>query len=145
MIDNTKIKYGKILESINNKDVTSIYLTFSECKNTLSSPVIPASVQNMVGAFMGCYRLENAPDLSMCAELLNLELAFYLCPKITVAPKIPQNVTNMKDTFLRCYALSGTIEIDANPIIYEGCLSETGIVSVSGKTNLKSEILATKN
>ena len=162
--DRNQTSYGEILETAYEYPVVNMYATFLSCSNLQISPKIPQYVENLHSAFQGCENLTTAPDIPN--GVTNMKQAFYVtgietmpklpdgvldlyktfanCNNLTVSTPIPENVTNMYGTFIGCGNLTGSIEINANPTTYEDCLYRTKITTITGKTNLKSELLNTK-
>ena len=83
--------------------------------------------------------INNAPIVSMSCT-------FYNCTSLTTAPTIPNSVTNMSYTFSGCTSLTGTIEVNANPTSYDGCLSRTRITGITGSCSqtTKDRLMSTK-
>ncbi|MEE0929184.1 MAG: hypothetical protein UIG59_08325, partial [Acutalibacteraceae bacterium] len=88
--DKTLTEYGELLTYINGAPLKSLSCAFAFCENMTTAPVIPETVENMLGTFQHCYALETAPV-------------------------IPKNVTEMAYTFENCTSLQGTVVIHANP------------------------------
>lgn len=78
--DDDKKTYGEIPESISQKPIVSMELTFINCSNLIEAPKIPNSVTNLAGTF-------------------------YNCSSLTKVPPIPQKVTDLSDTFKGCASL----------------------------------------
>lgn len=88
--DNTLTEYGELLTYINGAPLKSLSCAFAFCENMTTAPVIPETVEDMLGTFQHCYALETSPV-------------------------IPKNVTEMAYTFENCTSLQGTVVIHANP------------------------------
>lgn len=118
--DSTKTEYSELCGNILGKNVKNLKFAFYWCTNLINAPDIPTSVTNMESTFAHCTSLINAPD-------------------------IPTSVTNMGSTFAYCVNLTGEIGIDANPLYYSNCFSNTqkdiilaGSASTITFENLKS-------
>ena len=106
----------EILAKIAGKPVTSMYKAFENNESFFSAPKIPNSITNMREAFSGCTHLNKAPV-------------------------IPGSVKDMTETFLYCYRLTGEIEINANPVNYEGCFAGTEqLIVLKGSSAMLSEL-----
>ena len=128
--------------------------TFQECPiityegstasdGDFSGYVIPDGVTTMEDVFWGCDEMVIAPKLP--SDLQNADGIWGTCEKLTTVFSIPEHVTNMRDTFNDCPNLQGTIEINANPEIYEYCFFQTDMskITLTGTSNMLNEIGAT--
>lgn len=88
--DQTLTEYGELLGYINGAPLKSLSCTFAFCEKMTTAPVIPETVEDMLGTFQHCSSL-------------------------VTAPVIPKNVTEMAYTFEYCTSLQGTVVIHANP------------------------------
>jgi hypothetical protein len=143
VLDKTKEYYGDILKTIANKDVTTLYKTFAECPNIVSSPQIPNTVTNLNNTFTGS-GLTTAPIIPI--NVTSMDSTFRECQKLTTAPTIPENVTNINGLFAFSHNLTGSVEINANPTNYQGAFADlpNNDITITGSTTLKDEILATR-
>lgn len=80
VIDPFKSNYSEVLESINNKPITSMRVLFAECCKLINAPNIPNTVFDM-------------------------DFTFRNCESLSSVPRIPLNVTNMSNTFAGCTSL----------------------------------------
>ena len=122
--------------------ITTLYWTYAKCVNMTTAPTIPNNVTDMYGTFSNCFVLAEAPTIpngvtrmyrTFCAckslttapvipdSVENMKETFDECISLTTAPAIPENVSNMYATFSGCTGLTGTIEINANPNLYDYC------------------------
>lgn len=122
--------------------ITTLYWTYAKCVNMTTAPTIPNNVTDMYGTFSNCFVLAEAPSIpngvtrmyrTFCAckslttapvipdSVENMKETFDECISLTTAPAIPENVSNMYATFSGCTGLTGTIEINANPNLYDYC------------------------
>lgn len=128
--------------------------TFQECPiityegsaasdGDFSGYVIPDGVTTMEDVFWGCDEMVIAPKLP--SDLQNADSIWGTCEKLTTVFSIPEHVTKMRDTFNDCPNLQGTIEINANPEIYEYCFFQTDMskITLTGTSNMLNEIGAT--
>ena len=95
---------GALLESINNKPLTSLKFTFYCCINLKTAPKIPQDIKNLDYAFWGCKSLERAPIIPN--GVTKMTQSFYGCYELKEAPIIPNTVTSLEYTFGECYALN---------------------------------------
>ena len=140
-IGGDKAECDPILESINNIPITSLYYTFAYNLDLAIAPAIPSTVTNMENTFCFCQSLTTAPEIPN--GVTNMLNTFELCSSLTIAPEIPSTVTNMDRTFAQS-GIAGSITIHANPEHYYSCLFRTGITTVTGDTNMASELLNTR-
>ena len=122
--------------------VTEMYATFFGCTSLITAPEIPDSVTKMDNTFYNCTSLTTAPTIP--DSVTHISSAFRYCTSLTVAPAIPEKTIHISGAFYGCTSLTGTIEINSNPINYNDCLKDTQITSITGLTNMKTEIFATK-
>ena len=64
VLDYTKTSYGELLESINNKSLTSMMYTFVYADDMVTSPTIPSSVTNINWIFGECYSLTGTIEIN---------------------------------------------------------------------------------
>ena len=166
--NDSKTSYEPILESIGNKSIKNMFLTFAYCSNLTTMPVIPNGVTDLESAFEGCTSLTTAPtipngvtnmqgtfhgctSLTTAPEIPNsvtgMNGTFYECTSLTTATAIPNSVTGLIQTFYGCTSLTGTITVNANPTDYYGCLYNTGITNITGECSeaTKTALMNTKN
>lgn len=165
--DTSKTTYGDILSEIVKKPVTNMNYTFYVCRSLTTSPVIPNSVTNMCGTFKCCDSLTTPPtipssvtnmeatfeysiiltdlyDFVIPSSVTNMNNTFYSCGSLTTAPVIPNSVTNMYNTFQNCTSLTGTITINANPLVYNTCFAGTRKpITLTGSSTKLSDLADT--
>lgn len=124
--NNSQSDYGQILESINDRPVTSLENTFAVCMMLEVAPVIPASVTNMYNTFCRCSNLKTyagAPAGTVDGDfsgyvipegVTDMDGTFFGCRILTTAPVIPDSVTTMSETFGDCSALKVVPTLPAN-------------------------------
>ena len=104
-IDKSKQEYGKIINTISNKNITALYGTFDH-SNIVCSPTIPNTVTNLSAtySYSTLYVMPDIPN-----GVVNMDSTFYGCTIVTL-PVIPDSVTSMMGTFAQCtfYGLHGT-------------------------------------
>jgi len=124
------------------QSVTNMQGTFADCEKLTSAPVIPSSVTNMNTTFMSCSSLKEAPVIpdgvkelaytfAFCQELvkapvippsvISLNFTFYFDGNLKTGADIPASVISMLNTYRECVSLKGTINVYADPLIYESC------------------------
>lgn len=105
---------GAILETINNKPITSLSYTFYECDNLEIAPALPETTIDMVSAFEGCTSLKSASKIP--TAMTNMGTAFMNCTSLVNGPDLSgcTQITNMYATFQNCKSLTGTLTIDVN-------------------------------
>ena len=116
--------------------VTDISYTFSYCASLTTVSAIPNSVTDMQCTFEYCKSLTTVPTIPN--SVTNMSATFQGCTSLITVPAIPNSVTNMRGTFQYCTSLAGTIEINANPSIYDNCFNSTvkSIVLTGSSTKL---------
>ena len=162
--DREQTSYGKILESAFGYPITNLHELFRGCSSLTDcveipyaatdisymyygcssltvAPEIPDYVSNMKYTFYGCCSIVSAPEIP--DTVTEMRATFALCSNLVNSTTIPKNVTNMEFTFYNCFSLNDTLKIDANPLLYDGCLLNTPVTKIIGVTTLKSELLST--
>lgn len=136
--------------------VMSMWETFMDCKSLTVAPTIPDSVIYMYDTFYNCRSLktyEGSTDADgdfsnyiIPNSVTDMNETFMYCTSLTTAPIIPNSVTSMYSTFGGCTSLTGTIEVNANPTSYSGCLSSTQITGITGSCTqtTKNSLMRTK-
>ena len=123
--DKNKVSYEPLLAEIGGLPMDSIFGTFLNCKNMVTSPEIPESVGYLDYAYYGCESLKKAPVLPENIYTINSTFAF--CKKLVKAPKIPTMVHDMMGTFMRCKSLETVPNLPANLTVmistFDGCSS----------------------
>lgn len=150
-----KAQYGKILESINGKNVTNMNHTFYWRSTITEAPLIPKHVTTCNSTFEICISLASfAEGFTIPQGVTNCYNMFYLpeesLAKIVALPEtftIPASVVDVRGMFHKQALLQGAITIDANPTNYSGFLYQCDIskINIAGKTTMKNELLATAN
>ena len=148
--------------------ITTLYWTYAKCVNMTTAPTIPNNVTDMYGTFSNCFVLAEAPSIpngvtrmyrTFCAckslttapvipdSVENMKETFDECISLTTAPAIPENVSNMYATFSGCTGLTGTIEINANPNLYDYCFYGVNFaeqnLTLTGSSEKLEELIAT--
>ena len=121
---NTRTSFGTILESINNKPITNMSETFTDCTKLENAPKIPSTVNNLYRTFSGCSSLKTSQKLP--SNIIELDETFNGCSSLIIAPEIPQTVQSMWHTFRDCTSLKEEPKISNNvttdkEIIFMGC------------------------
>ena len=135
------LKFGKL------PAVTDINSCFSDCKNLIKAPVLPAGVTNLRGCFFNCEGLTQAPEIpesvtnmNNCfngcknltqispfpanAKVTNMNGCFYECESLTQVPALPASVTNITNCFVKCKNLTQAPEIPASVTQMTNCFKE---------------------
>ena len=121
VLSKTKSSYGSILNSINNKPITSITGTFADCTEMTTSPAIPSSVTSMEYAYMAS-GLVDASSIVIPNGVTSLNCTFSDCYELTKAPVIPAQIDDMSSAFENCTSIGDApIIIHANPTTYHNC------------------------
>lgn len=150
VIDNSKVTYGEILESINGADITALKSTFHYCSNLTTAPAIPSTVTSLEGAFYGCRSLETYIDSASSAGdfsgyslpdgTTNMTNTFGYCVLLERSPAIPDNVVEMSGTYASCEKLAEAPVIPVNVTSLKSTFERTAITTVpiipSNVTNL---------
>lgn len=140
--DDSKESYSPIYKTLFGKDLKDISECFYQCTNLLEAPAIPDGVESAEKAFYGCSALKKVPNIPTSA--IYLRAAFKDCPALISAPTIHKEAVDIQQIFMGDTSLVGTIKVDCNPSLYDGCFTGTQITEVCGLTTLKTELLATK-
>ena len=122
---NTYYTYGDIIETISNKPIVSLKLMYSNSTRMLRPATNIHKLTNVI-------TMEDM--FNTCSSLVSLPVNF----------NIGSNVTNVKNMFNGCTSLTGSIEVNTNPMNYEGFIAGTQITAITGSTKLKTELLNTK-
>ena len=104
-LSKTKTSYGPIQEVINGQPITSLGMTFENCKNMTQSPKIPDTVIHMMQTFNGCSSLEVLPELPDCVNYMSS--TFANCTSLVDISYfvIPSNVTQLDGVWSGCTSL----------------------------------------
>lgn len=133
VLDKTKAEYNPMLESVNEKNVTSIKYSFFGCTNLKTAPQIPSSVTDMSSAFINCTSLTTAPTIP--DSVTNVEWAFEECTSLLIAPKMPNKIKSMQATFYGCTALTtAPIIPDSVTNLYNTFCGCKSLVTYTGST-----------
>ena len=122
---NTYYTYGNIIEKIADKPIVSLKLTYGGSTRMLRPATNIHKLTNVI-------TMEDM--FNTCSSLVSLPVNF----------NIGSNVTNVKNMFNGCTSLTGSIEVNTNPMNYEGFIAGTQITVITGSTKLKTELLNTK-
>jgi len=151
----SKAQYGRILESINGKNVTNMNYTFYWRTTITEAPLIPKHVTTCNSTFEICISLASfAEGFTIPQGVTSCRNMFYLpeesLAKIVSLPEaftIPASVVDVQGMFHKQALLQGAITIDANPTNYSVFLyqCDTSKINIAGKTTMKNELLATAN
>ena len=117
--DKTKESYGPLLAQINEKPLTSMDSTFSDCTNMTVAPEIPVGVTSLHAAFGNCTSLVTAPAIPN--TVTHMWNTFSSCTALVQAPVIPASVTSINWAFMGCTSLTGIIEINGIPEPHGDC------------------------
>ena len=87
---------------------TNMLYWYNGCSNLTTVPTIPSSVEKIGYTFLNCMSLTNAPDLTGCTNLTDMDSTFIGCTSLTDMSGyvIPASVTNMNGTFYNCLQLT---------------------------------------
>lgn len=143
--DTSMSAYGTIQSEIAGKPVNNMCMTYRMCLNLSEAPYIPSSVTDMPYTFQHCTSLTSPPLIP--DSVTSMEHTFESCDSLVSAPIIPEFVTSMSWAFSCCYSLTGFLECNADPEFYDGCLSHTQIIDITGYCSqaTKDALLATIN
>lgn len=61
--DKMQTKYQPLMEMINGYPLFSVNNLFRDCKRMIIAPIIPKTVQTMIGTFAGCLLLAGPPTI----------------------------------------------------------------------------------
>ena len=112
------LKFGKL------PAVTDMTACFSDCKNLIKAPVLPAGVTNMSNCFNGCKNLTQISPFPANAKVTNMNGCFVECENLTQVPALPASVTNITNCFRKCKNLTQAPEIPASVTQMTGCFKE---------------------
>ena len=112
-VTNTSKKtYEDILESVNEKKITSMKQTFEMCYNLEAAPKIPETVTSLYETFYSCRNLKEPPKIP--EGVTSLRGTFQNCNSLAKPPKIPNTVTDLTQTFDGCSSLLEPPELPNN-------------------------------
>ena len=123
---------------------TSMQYWYNECYNLTTAPAIPSSVKEMAYTFCNCSALTNAPDLTECTSLTNMNSTFLGCTSLADMSSyiIPEGVTNMNGTFYSCTVLTKAPAIPEKveniASTFGGCRALTEAPDISKCKNLNN-------
>lgn len=137
--DKMQKKYQPLMETINGYPLFSVNNLFRDCKSMIIAPIIPKTVQLMIGAFAGCLLLAGPPTIP--DGVVNITGAFEACSSMSVAPIIPQSVQFMSSAFLKCSCLKGTLICNANPTEVNFAIQYTRINKIEGRCSEETKKL----
>lgn len=149
-------QYISVDNGKNYKEITSMYITFINCKELKEAPDIPETVSNLMGTFVGNSNLMTVKALPSyvinltstfyeCSSLSyignlpskglqSMPFTFYACENLENIPSIPNEVQNMRATFEGCSKLK---EISKFPDLlinmertFSGCRSLTNVPNI---------------
>ncbi|MBQ8627348.1 MAG: leucine-rich repeat protein [Agathobacter sp.] len=151
---------GQILESINNKPITSMVYTFYNCRSLIDAPKIPNDVVQMQSTFSGCQNLVNAPIIpngishltntfSGCSSLINAPIipnsvtsmdgTFSGCTSLVNAPSLPNGISNINRVFYNCTSLINAPIIPNNitsmQCTFSNCTNLSGVIEINANPN----------
>ena len=109
VLNASKTSYGNVLETINNKPITSLYRAFMSTSITSTDFLtIPDTVTNIEGMFMICRNLTDISTLNISNNITSLAYLFDRCSSLKDASvlNIPNSVTNMHFAFISCSQLT---------------------------------------
>ena len=111
VIDKAKTVYNDIIPSINGKNVTNMYATYSGTQiNTL--PTIPNSVTNLCSTFSGCNNITSLSDFIIPDSVTCMHDTFAYCGTMDVSEfVIPQNITDVRHMLAGCTFVTGIIKL----------------------------------
>ena len=142
--DNTRDKYGEILNNINGKEIGIMERTFKNCSNlTTNVPEIPSTVKHLIYTFDGCTNLKVMPKIPYgVVEMIG---TFKTCANLSEVKAIPDSVGNMIQCFYGCSSIESiTIPKSVTSIgqTFVGCNSLTSITikKSEGSLNLDTPI-----
>ena len=145
VLDRTKSEYSPAITTINGKNVTGMFCTYTVCGSLKKAPNIPDTVTYMSYAFEGCTLLENVLNMPKSLVVMNdvfrdcislksvgklsenvvdMSYAFYGCTNLLEIANIPNSVTNMNSSFKGCKNLKNVPNIpngvkEMNDTFYE--------------------------
>ena len=94
------------------QSVNNMVGTFNACSSLIDPPVIPNGVTSLKNTFSNCTALKYAPNIPDSVE--TMESTFEGCTSLETATTIPSRVTNIIKTYRGCTSLRGKLEINAN-------------------------------
>lgn len=144
-----KATYQVILESINGKNVTSMQYTFWGNGVIEVAPLIPKNINRLGPTFYYCRNLKQLSDgFSIPLDVTRTTQMFRGCSNLETLPTsfvIHENIASIDSMFQGCTSLKGTINIDANPTVYNYFLDNCDVsqITIEGKSTMKTELLDT--
>ena len=119
--DVNQASYGEILQSVRDKNITSLWATFYNCVNLVTVPQLPNTVTEMGYTFKNCINLTN----------VNIVM--------------PNSISNIYEVFSGCSSLRGTITFNSNPSNILKCFYNVDMrnITLAGNATNKQEMANT--
>jgi hypothetical protein len=95
-----------------SNNITSLYSSFTECRNLTGDPWCGPNVTNMHDAYFNCRKLTGSPVCG--AKVTSMGQTYNNCIGLTGKPVVGANVDYMAGAYCNCTGLTGSPVISAN-------------------------------